>query len=665
MLRNILRLVLAMTILICGCGGGDGDGNTTPTPTAKYDIQAGFMDAAKSKSFIAIIERLDQSAESAKSATVTVDGTTVPLATGSTDDEAIYRSDAITYSEGTTYSVAASIGSQSATASITAPTACTVTLLTPAVNGTFTPGEAISVTWEYDDKGAPPEVFVEVMAGSTSLIDVEITGSTTSYTIPGSTTSGWSSHDSIVLLIAAGETTAFSGDMASSGSESYVLLSSDLVTLTRYEEGEVGSYTLSSLFMVNDDTGISVSALISVSRNNTSDTGANEAVVTVNGSAITQLPGGTADDAIWIEDLPYSLNQAFNVSVTIGGVTSTTSVVGYDRNCKARITSPATNSEYTVGTNIDLTWSYTGSNPDQIVIAAASGDSFPELFAHTASGSTTSYSVPTTGWTGASEVILGITVSANSTWSGNLADNDSGSGIIYTVDFIYLHPAGQGPGDDYYVYTSTVAGMIEPGGSTAVTAEVLNLEDDSPCPDGTVVAFVFAPEGMVTPSASTATTTNGIATITVTAGTTEGDVSITASALGDSDGTSLTIGSLSSLYYVTVTSDPALPEGEETYPLPANGSAQVTLNLRIVNLDDPNTLYTGATTINFQSIPTGKIVISPEQITTSDGTAQVIIQAGTTGYVGLIGILINVDQEELPPGVIISGSAFGVTLVAP
>lgn len=522
------------------------------------------------------------------------------------------------------------------------------------------------MSWEYADKSTPPEVFIEVMAGSTSLLDMEFAGATTNYSIPASTTSGWSSHDSIVLLVGAGETTTFSGDLVSSGSESYVLLSNDSVTLTKYEEGEPGSYTLSCIFSVDDETGTTVNALISVVRNNTSDTAVTEAIVAIDGNSIPNIIL-SANEGVWDDDLAYTLNQTYNVSVSIGGVSSTATITAYDRDCRARITSPANNSEFTAGTNIELAWSYTGSTPDQIVIGASSGGGADDLWVQTISGSTTSYSVPTSSWAGNSAVFLGISVDATSTWSGDLADNLSGAGILYTFDFVYLYPAGMGPGDDYYVYVSTESGLIASGGSTTATAEVSNLDDDSPCPDGTVVTFTFEPTGLVTPSSSTATTVDGVATITLTAGQSEGIVTISASALGDSDTTTLQInnGALPSAYYVAVTPDPDSYPGE-TYQLPADGSSQVVLNLRIVNIINPSMLYTGDVTIN--AVPTldDYVVVVPETVTATDGTAQFTVYAGSSqSPQHLLAVRLDVNQLALPEGVIVVGTVFPVDVVAP
>ncbi len=439
----IFSLSLAILIIFGGCGDSGGGSTNPPGSQGDYEIVAGFLDSANQGkpgiSFTAIIKRLDSSADPASSATIDVDGTIIPLTAG-TDDQATYQSSAVTYTEGNSYEVDIEIGDQSASSTIIAPAACTVTIETPADNSTFTPGEATTITWGYSDKAVPPECFLEVNAGSTELIDLEFTGSTTSYTIPASTTNSWTDHEEISILVGAGVTQTITGDMVTSESESFVLLSTDTISLDQEHIGQVGEYFLAALFAV-EESGTSISAMISVDRQNSVDAPADEAVVTINGTTIPLMLGSTADEAFYMDDISYQINQNFNVSVTVGGETATASFTGWDRHGTVSITSPQTMSTFTPGTDIDLVWEYDGATPDEITVAAAGtdvDDATIQLWPYTVAATATSVTMTTSEWAGCEQVAAAVESSSSFEWSGDIVASGSTGSIIYMMDLVIL-----------------------------------------------------------------------------------------------------------------------------------------------------------------------------------------------------------------------------------
>ncbi len=235
---------LAMFPLGCGDdddnGGGGGGGGTLE---GEYELYAGFVSeggvdgaAAEGMIFVAYVERLNTADPSAKTAVVKVNGTTIPLiTTESTDAEATFRSDAIEYSPETSYAVTIEIGGETASSTILAPDYTTAVAITAPVEGAeFAPGQALAVSWSYT--GTTPAKALLVVTGSTATEDEDLyeqllAGTATSASIPGSETNTWDDFEDVMVAVGAGVTQSWSGEMAHAGSYSYVLLSTDFVTI--------------------------------------------------------------------------------------------------------------------------------------------------------------------------------------------------------------------------------------------------------------------------------------------------------------------------------------------------------------------------------------------------------------------------------------------------
>jgi hypothetical protein len=672
----LATLLLAGTVGFVGCGDDDDNGTTPPTNQGKYDITAGFEPGAAAAlpnantgdmDFVATVERLNSSDESAMECEITVDGTDIPLESGSTDNEAHFRSDVIEYEEGTSYAVVATLGSSSATSTLTAPQECTVTITSPEDGATVVAGDGVALVWEYDG-ATPAEVSITALTGGQDLYEKDLSGATTSYTIPGSETSSWDDYDQVQIIVEVGETQSFSGELASESSESYVLLSDDTITLEiEGEPGPPGEYFLSAMFMVDDEGGEGVTALISVDRGNPADTPANEATVEIDGTALTLAWGGD-DEATWMADLSYELSHTYTVTVTLDGETATANIEAYDRRCQLRITAPANFSEFTVGTDIALAWQYAYESPHSLVVGAGPADTTPgddEFFSYDVDGAQTSLNLPTSAWSDCDSVIVVAGVSDDFTWNGSPASADSHAGIIVTMDLLFLFGEGFGPGESEWSLELDLDDSQLPadGSSTTAWVEILD-ESFNPCEDGTQVTFSVDRPDLATVSPTTATTTNGEAEATVTVGTTEGTVIVTATALGEEDDASLIIGELEppQIWWVEVTPDPDLYPGG-IYELPADGSSTVVLNLTVTNLQDE--IYPNDITLTAESSWEEAATVSPTSVVVTGGTASVTVTAGTyeTGMFPFA-ILFEVVDPPDPP-VYVSGTHFQMKTVAP
>jgi len=72
-----------------------------------------------------------------------------------------------------------------------------------------------------------------------TLLDVELDGTATSYTIPGATTAGWSTYQDILITVDGGEDAwAFTGDLAAPGSAVFTVVPGDAIVLNPGEGAE-------------------------------------------------------------------------------------------------------------------------------------------------------------------------------------------------------------------------------------------------------------------------------------------------------------------------------------------------------------------------------------------------------------------------------------------
>jgi hypothetical protein len=179
------------------------------------------------------------------------------------------------------------------------------------------------------------------------------------------------------------------------------------------------------------------------------------------------------------------------------------------------------------------------------------------------------------------------------------------------------------------------------GGTSTITAEV-PVADKTKCAtsivaDGTVVSFaVTAGDGTV--SNATGTTTDGIATVDLTAGNTVGTVTVTAS-VTDSQGNTH-----SGTVDVTVMADPCDPGAITLAANPSaigtDGTSTITAT---VTASDPGTCTAGVadgTTVTFSA--TGGGTVSPAEATTTGGEATTTLTAPSS--VGTVTVTATVDS---------------------
>ncbi len=343
--------LLLLAVLPLGCGGDDDNGGGGGGGLkGDYEIFAGFAPAAVEDAategmvFVATVERLNSADPSAKTAVVTVNETTIPLVTSeSTDAEAIFRSTTIAYEADEVYAVSITIGGETATSTITAPDyESVVTITAPAEGASFTPGQALAVAWSYT--GTTPTKAVLEVVGSTTTTDETVyeqvlSGATQSVSIPGAETNTWSSFAEVAIGVAVGVTQTWSGSVASEGSYSFVLLSTDEVTV--HPEGGAVTWTVTvTPASASIATGATTAVTVAIEDDEgdpppvgtqvnlaVSPTGAatiSPASVTTNaaGTATATLTAGSNPGAVTVTAVVPSLgniSDAATVTITGGG----------------------------------------------------------------------------------------------------------------------------------------------------------------------------------------------------------------------------------------------------------------------------------------------------------------------------------------------------------
>jgi len=765
--------LLALLAVCWGCGGDD-DKSVDPNGTTQgqYEVYAGFVsqEVASSRDsetetmvFIATVERINASDPSAKEAVVTVDGTTIPLNTAvSTDDDATFHSTAITYSADSTYAVSIAIGGKTATASLETPDyQTTVAITTPLEGATFTPGAELAVGWTYTGNTPGAVVLSALGDGDTELADVTITGTTTTYTFPSSTTADWDEYEQIDIVVGIGETQDWSGDMAYTGSYSFVLIATASVTITPEggasgwtitvtpasssvivgqstqvtvtvadgggqpapagttveftvspsgsgtvsptsatttaglaqttftagstpttatvtatvessdgsatidvePEGTAGQYGLTGLFLVDDTGGNESFIMTTIARLNTSDPGANTFDVDLNQTAL-QLVISDANSAMYMSSMTYTPGTTYTWTAAGEAGTATASIAAPSYSTVVRLTSPENNAEYTVGTPVVVAWEYTGDTPDSVDVVVA-GDDYQaggdeHLFYQRLPGTTTSHSFPTDSWD-YDTLIVNVTISKSSAWTGSIVDPDSSRAmLIISTDLHNLYGEGYGPGpggEDWSVYFSIDSYYITQGSSSDATVDVED-EFSNPCEDGTQVTFTVDPVGAATVSPNPATTTGGTAEVTVTAVAASGSVEITASALEDSDSEYIEIGEPPA-YIWAIQTDPN-PSDPPLSALPVGQSVRVDLSIEDVITSTP---YPDDVDLVLSAAFGTYVTISPSEVTVPGGGGVATVTVTGVAETTLAPEIISIQAPEVSEEIIPTGG-FMVTVVS-
>lgn len=238
----LLGFMALLSVGLLSCGGdkstssGDDDDDDNPAGP-QYMLEGGFGGTFVPGGFGLWIGRIDSDDPSASGWTVTLNGQDVPESVLSGDDDAFYSLVPFDYVSNVVYTIVASSEAGSATCTFTGPEFPIVEMTTPS-GDTFVPGEPIVVTWQYD-RSAPDHVYVNAYGDTEEeeeddelIPEVVLPGSTTTYTIPGTTTEDWADEYNVLITVDAGEAFyPFTGSVAFVGSGIAMVFSGDAASL--------------------------------------------------------------------------------------------------------------------------------------------------------------------------------------------------------------------------------------------------------------------------------------------------------------------------------------------------------------------------------------------------------------------------------------------------
>lgn len=233
--RTFLAMFVAVSLsgALGGCPDEDGNGGNGGAPGGEYLIEGYFGGTVMPGGFGLYVGRLEPGDPSASDCDATLNSEDVDLRPLLSDaDDAVYAILAYDYVPGSPYEIVVTLGGASATCSFTGPEFPWVTLEQPT-DTTFTPGAPIDLVWSYDD-GTPEAVHISVTGGYDSdlLLEEQLAGSETSFTIAGSETAGWGGYPDILIRVdLGGDLWPFTGDLASPGSVVATIFTGDAASL--------------------------------------------------------------------------------------------------------------------------------------------------------------------------------------------------------------------------------------------------------------------------------------------------------------------------------------------------------------------------------------------------------------------------------------------------
>ncbi len=368
---------VAATGLGIGCSsdkstnsGGSG------TPTGNYLIEAYFSKTTQTfATFSAAVIRLEPSDTGADEAQVYVNGDQIqqtPLI--STAEEAFYTTASFDYVVGEEYVVEVKLGDRTATCTFTAPECLWPEITSPADNGSYVPGEALGVSWEYGGS-APEKVTLTVYANTGEEDDYEymqeFDGTTTSHQIPVNETTTWTTFDEVIIGVDLGaQSWSFTGDLASPGSYTGTVLKGTAVSLSNAATAHWNVLVTTGEYELEADGQSTTTVTVDVD----SDSGANapdgsEVVFTLDPSGrgsispqTTQTTDGTA-------------TAVFTAGTTTGTVTITATCRGSEGYGEIELVEVGGSSyDISVGTGAQpvINWTPAGQMVS-LVVTAASG----------------------------------------------------------------------------------------------------------------------------------------------------------------------------------------------------------------------------------------------------------------------------------------------------
>ncbi len=268
---------------------------------------------------------------------------------------------------------------------------------------------------------------------------------------------------------------------------------------------------------------------------------------TVNGEEIPYLFTLDSTDAYFFStSVGYEISTSYSIVVSLGGKSATCNFTTPATPVAAEvdITSPASESFFTPGDNIDLTWTISGGTAEDIHISVWVDEEDEYIFEENLSGTATSYTISgatTAGWSEYYEFDISVDLGEYIyPFTGELAELGSFTVLVLPGDCVFLYNEEGDtidPPDTIWSTFITFDSYYLDANGTSSTQVHAFIDDNfyNTCPDNTPVIFSVSPSGLVSFDPVTAYTSGGTATATITAGTTHGDATITATSSYGSD----------------------------------------------------------------------------------------------------------------------------------
>jgi len=283
--------------------------------------------------------------------------------------------------------------------------------------------------------------------------------------------------------------------------------------------------------------------------------GADQLNFTLNGEQLSPSLGSYGESAVYAKlNFGYTSGQTYTVSASGGGLSSNCSFTGPSF-VYPTITAPTDGSNFVLGSDISVQWTYDTDPPETVWIRVMpNGSEDDVIYEEEINGNQRAHSIPgsvTAGHTEYTELI--ITVDGGEAifpFSGDLAFTGSSVVAILPGDAISIYP---GQPASYQVYLDpTTTWMDADGTSTAQLVGTVYNQTAGEYETGVSVTFSVEPAGALSfePNPVTMSAGSSEAHTTVTAGTTPGTATVKATYNGtDSDPLTYT---LSETWSVTV-----------------------------------------------------------------------------------------------------------------
>ena len=260
--------LVALLMMGFGCSSDnksstDPGGSTSGTHLIGAEIGAAAMTGGQ---FVALVEQIDASSVGADELDFYLNGEQLSPAFGSYGESAVYSKLNFGYTSGQTYTISVSGGGKNSSCSFTGPSFVFPTITAPADGSNFVLGNDISVGWSYDTN-PPSSVWLRVIPNGSEesvIYERELSGSTTSHTIPGTVTAGHTEYTDLIITVDGGEALyPFDGNLAFTGSNVIAVLPGDAISIY---PGQPTTYRvdLDPFSTTLDADGTSTSTLVAV-----------------------------------------------------------------------------------------------------------------------------------------------------------------------------------------------------------------------------------------------------------------------------------------------------------------------------------------------------------------------------------------------------------------